>query len=92
MEINSKQVTMDMVDLSRKVGRLHAQRKPNLETTVMIVVKMDSTMMMLIRTQTTMMMLVRMEGTMVENIKMEWKLPVRQKVRSPMIGTTRETL
>ena len=82
---------MDMVNLSRKVERLHAQRKPNPGTTIMMVVKMDSTMMVLIRTQTTMMMLVLMEGTMVENIKMEWKLLVRQKVRAPMIGTTRET-
>ena len=78
---------MDMVNISRKVGRLQAQRQLNLETTIMIVVKMDSTMMMLIRTQTTMMMLVRMESTMVEHIKMEWKLPMRLKVRALMIGT-----
>ena len=86
MRINSKQVTMDMVNINRKVGRLQAQRKLNLETTIMIVVRMDSTMMVLVRTQTTTMMHVRME-----HLKMEWKLPVRLIVRALMIGT-RETL
>ena len=69
--INSKQVTMDMVNINRKVGRLQAQRKLNLETTIMIVVKMDSTMVVVIKIQTTTMMHIRMEGTMLEHIKME---------------------